>query len=357
MPPRRSARLALLPSPGRERGQGLLDVPARERGTRTVPVPVRDECDDCGGPCLAAPSGLDEYVAQNCSFARREWQKLQPESDYLRDKSSRIIFRTFARDCFERSLVEHCKSSRYRAVTWLMHLVDVQPESVRESFFRSAFCMSSYPKTSAKLARDVDLLEFVFRRQNMNDLTLEDVKFAHGILGQDFTPSRFQLIEVVEWDAIDALDYLIKIPFLEEKLATMAGLEVAMLSGSIQCMKRLHDEFGGLDEILEHDIRETAKDGHVECLRYAIENGAQCDARALLANPDIQDDAVVQYLRTLLANSDGNTPGGTDPVDALRRAQSALDDVSDRIPEGTYLQMSNALGEVHRRVRPRRGDD
>jgi len=102
---------------------------------------------------------------------------------------------------------------------------------------------------------------------------------------------------------------------------------------------------------------DTAKNGHVECLRYAIENGARCDARVLLANPDIQHDAVVQYLRTLLANSDGNAPGGTDPVDRLRRAQTALDDVSEHIPEGTYLETMNALGAAHRRVRPRRGDD
>ena len=95
----------------------------------------------------------------------------------------------------------------------------------------------------------------------------------------------------------------------------------------------------------------------MECLRYAIENGARCDARVLLANPDIQHDAVVQYLRTLLANSDGNAPGGTDPVDRLRRAQTALDDVSDHIPEGTYLETMNALGQAHRRVRQRRGDD
>ncbi len=269
MPPRRSARLALLPSPERERGQGLLDLRGRERRTRTVPVPVRDECDDCDGPCLAAPPGLDEYVAQNCSFARREWNKLLSDSDYLRDKSSRIIFRTFARDCFERSLVEHCKSSRYRAVTWLMHLVHALPESERESFFRTAFCTSSYPKTSAKLARDVDLLEFVFKRQ-MNDFTLEDVKFAHGILGQDFKPSE---------------DHLIK----------------------VNAFRRVRDN--------------------------------------------------VRYLKELLANSDGNAPGGTETVDALRRAQIALDDVSDHIPEGAYLQTTNALGEAHRRVRPRRDDD
>ena len=153
-----------------------------------------DECEDCDGPCPAAPPGLDEYVAQNCSFARREWRKLQPDSDYLRATPSRIIFRTFARDCFERSFVGHCKSSRSRTVTWLMHLVDAQPESVRLDFFRTAFCVSSYPKTCAKLARDFDFSEFVFKRQ-MNDFTLEDVKFAHGILGQDFKPSRDQLME------------------------------------------------------------------------------------------------------------------------------------------------------------------
>jgi len=101
---------------------------------------------------------------------------------------------------------------------------------------------------------------------------------------------------------------------------------------------------------------DTAKNGHVECLRCAIENGARCDARVLLANPDIQHDAVVQYLRTLLANSELN-PKPEDPVDRLRRAQTAIDDVSEHIPEGTYLETMNALGEAHRRVRPRRDDD
>ena len=30
----------------------------------------------------------------------------------------------------------------------------------------------------------------------------------------------------------------------------------------------------------------AAKNGHVECLRYAIEHGARCDACELLQNPD-----------------------------------------------------------------------
>lgn len=45
-----------------------------------------------------------------------------------------------------------------------------------------------------------------------------------------------------------------------------------------------------------------------------------------------------------------------DPVERLRRAQTALD-VSEHIPEGAYLQTMNALGEAHRSVRPRRDDD
>jgi hypothetical protein len=236
-----------------------------------------------------------------------------------------------------------------------MHFVDALSESVRESFFRTTFCTSSYPKTSAKLARDVDLLEFVFIR-GTHEPTLEDVKFAHGILGQDFEPSWDHINVVIMNDAVDILNYLVAA--LDIGLDDLQ-LRIAMRVGAIQCLTIIHVEFefDMSADIHDVDIRETAKEGHVECLRYAIENGAQCDARALLANPDIQHDAVVQYLRTLLANSDGNAPGGTDPVDALRRAQSALDDVSDRIPEGTYLQMSNALGEVHRCVRPRRGDD
>ena len=139
-------------------------------------------------------AGFGRVRPQNCSFARREWQKLQPESDYLRDKSSRIIFRTFARDCFERSLVEHCKSSRYRAVTWLMHLVDVQPESVRESFSEVLSCLRIQRR--ARSSRETSTSLSLSRRK-IRTSTLEDVKFAHGILGQDFTPSRFQLIEVV----------------------------------------------------------------------------------------------------------------------------------------------------------------
>ena len=60
---------------------------------------------------------------------------------------------------------------------------------------------------------------------------------------------------------------------------------------------------------------------------------------------------VFRYLQTLERDGAGGVTG------AIRRAQTALDDVSEHIPEGTYLETMNALGEAHRRVRPRRDDD
>ena len=60
---------------------------------------------------------------------------------------------------------------------------------------------------------------------------------------------------------------------------------------------------------------------------------------------------VFRYLQTLERDDTGGV------TVAIRRAQSALDDISDHIPEGTYLETMNALGEAHRRVRPRRDDD
>ena len=39
-----------------------------------------------------------------------------------------------------------------------------------------------------------------------------------------------------------------------------------------------------------------------------------------------------------------------DPADMIRRAQTAIDDVSEHISDGTYLVTMNALGEAHRRI-------
>ena len=110
-----------------------------------------------------------------------------------------------------------------------------------------------------------------------------------------------------------------------------------------------------------------AQNGHVDTLRYAIANGAVCDIRALLDSPGVQSENVVQYLRTVLDDVQRARRGNfneaplrhrdADPADRLRRAQTAIDDVSEHIPEGTYLETMNALGAAHRRVRPRRDDD
>ena len=115
----------------------------------------------------------------------------------------------------------------------------------------------------------------------------------------------------------------------------------AMSFGALRCLEYLQEEHGVCPDITARTLFLCAKNGHVECLRYAIEHGAMCDARELLQNPDVQNMEVIQYLRTL--------PNEADHMDRLRRAQAAIDEVSEHIPEGAYLQTMNALGEAHKR--------
>ena len=230
--------------------------------------------------------------------------------------------------------------------------------------------MSFYPKTSAKIARDIDLLDFVFGRDVAP--TLEDVQFARDILGVDFKLSGEHLDCVFECDAVDILDHLLdgRIVIFSPRFISVAredlpdrspgrlvsgvilAATMACHYGALECLKYLQEKHNLCPQLCELLLFSCARNGHAVCLRHAIENGAVCDARALLESPTVQSEYVVQYLRTLVPDyaPDEETEG------RIRCAQSALDDVSGHVPEGTYLQTMNALGEAHRRVRPRRGD-
>ena len=94
---------------------------------------------------------------------------------------------------------------------------------------------------------------------------------------------------MIEWNASTVLAYLLEIPDVLRSCC-IPGLDKrllviqAMQYGAIGCLKYLHDNLdweSGIWIAMEYHV-DTAKNGLVECLRYAIENGAWCDTREML---------------------------------------------------------------------------
>lgn len=188
----------------------------------------------------------------------------------------------------------HCRDP---AVKWMMHFFDALPTTQQRDFFFTKVDISAFPKTSERIACGINLEEFVLCPDARNGFpTLDDVKFVHGILGQSFRPEM-------------------------------------------------------------HHFECAAKNGHVECLRYAIEHGARCDARELLQNPDVQNMEVIQYLRTLVANDGASDTEETE--DALRNTLDTVTTAAERghLREETFIQAANDLMMVDRERRQPRDDD
>ena len=200
------------------------------------------------------PLGLDEYVSANCDFAREQWAVTVDGSN--EEQPVKGIFTAFLCDCVELTLIRHCKRSRSREVKWLMHFIRALPVDDRMDFFRpNGYAAEPLlcSKTSAQLARDIGLVDFVFGRAV--DPTLEDVQFAHSILGLDFELSRDHWDRVFECDADDILEHLFD--------GTIDSLD--------EWEKRL--KLLGMDycetiTVPREDLPDHGADHHIFCTRY-----------------------------------------------------------------------------------------
>ena len=237
------------------------------------------------------------------------------------------------------------------------------------SMFESQVCVEHYCCTARELAMYINLLSVVCR---CKICSVDVLVYVHGICKSEWGPVCDDAEELmrmaVNWQSVGpncARHDVAKarhraftcFRYLHQNGCSLDGfaervMMVAISYKNLECMIYLLQN--GIGELTADVVVHCANFGSVDCLRYAIENGAPYSVQELLALDAVDEyghSNVFRYLQTLERDGAGGVTG------AIRRAQSALDDVSDRIPEGTYLQMSNALGEVHRCVRPRRGDD
>lgn len=133
----------------------------------------------------------------------------------------------------------------------------------------------------------------------------------------------------------------------------------AMSFGALRCLEYLQGEHGVCPHITARTLFLCAKNGHVECLRYAIEHGAVCDARELLQNPDVQNMEVIQYLRTLALVANDGASDTEETEDALRNTLARVTTAAERghLREETYRQAANDLMMADRERRQPRDDD
>ena len=233
------------------------------------------------------------------------------------------------------------------------------------SMFESQVCVEHYWRTARALAIHVDLLSVVCRCKICSVNVL--VYVHHEIYGTEWGPvyadAEKLMMMAVNWESVGpncASHDIAKarhraftcFRYLHQNGCSMYEhtMMAAIIYKNLECMIYLLQN--GIGELTADVVVACASAGSVDCLRYAIENGAPYSVHELLALDAVDEYGdVFRYLQTLERDGTGGVTG------AIRRAQSALDDISDHIPEGTYLETMNALGEAHRRVRPRRDDD
>ena len=232
------------------------------------------------------------------------------------------------------------------------------------SMFESQVCVEHYWRTARALAIHVNLLSVVCR---CKICSVNVLVYVHGIYGPEWGPvyddAEKLMMLAVNWKSVGpncAIHDVAKarhraftcFRYLHQNGCSLDeyAMMVAISYKNLDCMIYLLQN--GIGELTADVVVHCANFGSVDCLRYAIENGAPYSVQELLALDAVDEYGYVfRYLQTLERDGAGGVTG------AIRRAQSALDDISDHIPEGTYLQTMNALGEAHRRVRPRRDDD
>lgn len=277
-------------------------------------------------------------------------------------------------ECVMFAVVDLAKRSRNRVVKWMMHFFDAIPKSQQHSFFAYVGCidMEAYPKTSVRIARCINLEDFVLCPVHRNGFpapTLDDVKFVHGILGQSFRPEIHYFEYVIKWDASTILAYLLAIPDVFRSHDSFEEhdflMDLAMEHGAMECSKCLAENLNWESEDpverahMMDRVLGAAKNGHVECLRYAIEHGARCDARELLQNPDVQNMEVIQYLRTLALVANDGASDTEETEDALRNTLATVTTAAERghLREETYIQAANDLMRANQQRRQQRNDD
>ena len=265
------------------------------------------------------------------------------------------------------------KSVASGACPWISMLSFLELDENRNalnSMFESQVCVEHYWRTVRALAIHVDLLSVVCRCKICSVNVL--VYAHHEIYGTEWGPvyadAEKLMMMAVNWESVGpncashdiakarhraftCFRYLHQNGCSLDEFAERAMM-VAITYKNLECMIYLLQN--GIGELTADVAVYCANAGSVDCLRYAIENGAPYSVQELLALDAIDEyghNNVFRYLQTLERDGAGGVTG------AIRRAQSALDDVSNHIPEGTYLETMNALGEAHRRVRPRRDDD
>ena len=232
------------------------------------------------------------------------------------------------------------------------------------SMFESQVCVEHYCCTARELAMYINLLSVVCR---CKICSVDVLVYVHGICKSEWGPVCDDAEELmrmaVNWQSVGpncARHDVAKarhraftcFRYLHQNGCSMYEhtMMAAIIYKNLECMIYLLQN--GIGELTADVVVACASAGSVDCLRYAIENGAPYSVHELLALDAVDEYGdVFRYLQTLERDGTGGVTG------AIRRAQSALDDISDHIPEGTYLETMNALGEAHRRVRPRRDDD
>ena len=237
------------------------------------------------------------------------------------------------------------------------------------SMFESQVCVEHYWRTARALAIHVNLLSVVCM---CKICSVNVLVYVHEIYGTEWRPvyadAEKLMMMAVNWESVGpncASHDVAKarhraftcFRYLHQNGCSLDGfaervMMVAISYKNLECMIYLLQN--GIGELTADVVVHCANFGSVDCLRYAIANGAPYSVQKLLALDAVDEyghSNVFRYLQTLERDGAGGVTG------AIRRAQSAIDDVSNHIPEGTYLETMNALGEAHRGVRPRRDDD
>ena len=232
------------------------------------------------------------------------------------------------------------------------------------SMFESQVCVEHYCCTARELAMYINLLSVVCR---CKICSVDVLVYVHGICKSEWGPVCDDAEELmrmaVNWQSVGPNCARHDVAKARHRAFTCFRY---LHQNGCSMSRAHHDGCYYLQELRVHDLSTSkwyrganrgrggtcASAGSVDCLRYAIENGAPYSVHELLALDAVDEYGdVFRYLQTLERDDTGGV------TVAIRRAQSALDDISDHIPEGTYLETMNALGEAHRRVRPRRDDD